>query len=154
MTNTPGISEDAAMSAALDLAREAAQAGEAPIGAVVIRGGEIVAGRRNEREATNDPSAHAELLALRDAALAAGSWRLSDVTVVVTLEPCVMCAGALSQARVDRVVFGAHDPKAGACETLYNVGADPRLNHEFEVVSGVRADECGQLLTDFFADRR
>ncbi|MCP3909468.1 MAG: nucleoside deaminase [Actinomycetia bacterium] len=142
------------MSAALDLAREAARAGEAPIGAVVICGGEIVAGRRNEREATNDPSAHAELLALRDAALAAGSWRLSDVTVVVTLEPCVMCAGALSQARVDRVVFGAHDPKAGACETLYNVGADPRLNHEFEVVSGVRADECGQLLTDFFADRR
>ncbi|MCP5029536.1 MAG: nucleoside deaminase [Actinomycetia bacterium] len=142
------------MAAAIDLAGEAADAGEVPIGAVVVRGGEIVAGRRNEREATNDPAAHAELLALRDAAAAAGSWRLPDATVVVTLEPCVMCAGALSLARIERVVFGAHDPKAGACGTLYNVGADPRLNHEFEVVSGVQADECGQILSSFFADRR
>lgn len=143
-----------AMGVALDEAGQAARAGDVPVGAVVLRDHEIVSRRHNEREITGDPTAHAELLALQDAARAAGSWRLTGMTVVVTLEPCVMCAGALVAARVDRVVFGAADPKAGACGSLYNVCADPRLNHEVEVVNGIRADECASLLTEFFAQRR
>jgi tRNA(adenine34) deaminase len=115
---------------------------------------EVVARRHNERELTGDPTAHAELLCLRDAAAARGGWRLDGVTLVVTLEPCPMCAGALVGARVDRVVFGAADPKAGAAGSLYNLCADPRLNHEVEVVHGVRADAAAALLQDFFVDRR
>lgn len=145
---------DAAMAVALDEARKAEAAGEVPIGAVVLVDGQIVATGHNERQSTNDPSAHAELLALRRACAAAGSWRLPGATVVVTLEPCTMCAGALSAARVERVVFGAHDPKAGAIGSLYNVAVDPRLPHTFDVVHGVRADECGDLLRSFFGDRR
>jgi len=142
------------MGLALDEARLALAHGDVPVGAVVVVGGDVVASRHNEREVTGDPTAHAEILALRDAAVARGSWRLEDAALVVTLEPCAMCAGALVQARVATVVFGAVDLKAGACGSLYNLGADPRLNHEFAVVGGVRAAECADLLVDFFAGRR
>ena len=114
----------------------------------------MVASRHNERELSGDPTAHAELLVLRDAAAIVGSWRLSEVTLVVTLEPCPMCAGALVASRLGRIVFGAADPKAGACGSLYNLCADPRLNHEVPVTAGVRADEAATLLTEFFEDRR
>ena len=142
------------MGVALDEARAAEDHDDVPVGAVVVVDGRIVAKRHNEREHLDDPTAHAEMLALRDAASAGGSWRLDGATVVVTLEPCPMCAGALQQARVERVVYGAADMKAGACGSLYNLGADPRLNHEFAVTHGVRADECGALLTEFFDRRR
>ncbi len=142
------------MALALAEARAAAREGEVPVGAVTIVAGQVVASRHNERECTSDPTAHAELLAMRDTAAAIGNWRLSAVTVVVTLEPCPMCAGALVAARVGRLVFGASDPRAGACGTLYNICADPRLNHELEVTFGVRADECGALLTSFFSGKR
>jgi tRNA(adenine34) deaminase len=147
---------DALMGVALDEARAAAEHGDVPIGAVVARieGGELVARRHNQREQDRDPTAHAEILALRDAANTAGSWRLDGHALVVTLEPCPMCAGAVVAARLDLVAFGASDPKAGALGSLYNVAADPRLNHEATVVDGVRADECSALLTAFFADRR
>ena len=118
------------MALALDEARAASEQGEVPVGAVALVGGIVVAARHNEREGAADPTAHAEILALRDAASGAGGWRLSDLTLVVTLEPCPMCAGALVAARVRRVVFGATDPRAGACGTLYNLCTDPRLNHE------------------------
>ena len=144
----------AVMAFALDEARAAAKHGDVPVGAVVVVDGQVVARRHNERQLTGDPTAHAELLAVRDAAQAIGSWRLDGATVVVTLEPCPMCAGALQQARVARVVFGAADLKTGACGSLYNLGTDPRLNHEFEIIHNVRADECAALLTDFFAPRR
>ena len=142
------------MRLALDEARAALQHDDVPIGAVVMRGGQVIAARHNERELTGDPTAHAEVLALRDAAKAIGSWRLDECTLVVTLEPCVMCAGAAHQARVARVVFGADDPKAGALGSLYNVGTDARLNHEFAVDAGILAAESAQLLTEFFAPRR
>jgi tRNA(adenine34) deaminase len=145
---------DAAMGLALDEAAAAVRHGDVPVGAVVLRDGEVIAQRHNERERTGDPSAHAEVLALRDAAEVAGTWHLEGTTLVVTLEPCPMCAGALVGARVDQVVFGAADPKAGACGSLYNLCADPRLNHEVEVVAGVRSDEAADLLTDFFGERR
>ncbi len=142
------------MAEALAEARAALDHDDVPIGAVVVVDGRIVGRGRNERERRGDPTAHAEVQALRQAAQALGRWRLDDATVVATLEPCPMCAGALVNARVARVVFGAADPKAGALGTLYNLGADPRLNHELEVVAGVRADEAAELLTAFFADRR
>jgi tRNA(adenine34) deaminase len=145
---------DAAMGLALDEAAAAAAHGDVPVGAVVLRDGEVIAQRHNERELSGDPTAHAELLALRDAATVVGGWRLDGTTLVVTLEPCPMCAGALVAARVDQVVFGAADPKAGACGSLYNLGADPRLNHELDVIAGLRADESAALLTDFFGERR
>jgi tRNA(adenine34) deaminase len=144
----------AAMGVALDEAAAAPGHGDVPVGAAVLVAGQVVARRHNERERTGDPTAHAELLALRDASLALGRWRLDDAVVVVTLEPCAMCAGALVNARIGALVFGATDPKAGATGSLYNLGADPRLNHEYPVVGGVRADECAALLTGFFADRR
>lgn len=142
------------MGLALDEAAQAVTHGDVPVGAVVLRDGEVIAQRHNEREHTGDPTAHAELLALRDAADVLGGWRLDGTTLVVTLEPCPMCAGALLAARVDRVVFGAHDPKAGACGSLYNLCVDPRLNHEAEVVAGIRADESTALLSGFFAEQR
>jgi tRNA(adenine34) deaminase len=145
---------DAAMELALDEAALAVAHGDVPVGAVVLRDGEVIAQRHNERERTGDPTAHAELLALRDAAEVVGSWRLEGTTLVVTLEPCPMCAGALVAARLDQVVFGATDPKTGACGSLYNLAVDPRLNHEVEVVSGVRAEEAALLLTGFFEERR
>ncbi len=147
-------SDDALMGIAIEEARLAEAHGDVPVGALVVVDGRIVARRHNEREASNDPTAHAELLAVRDAAAAAESWRLEDATVVVTLEPCPMCAGALQQARVARVVYGAADMKAGACGSLYSLGSDPRLNHEFETTHCVREEECAALLTDFFAARR
>lgn len=128
--------------------------GDVPIGAVVVRDGVVIAARHNERELTGDPTAHAEVLALRDAATVVGHWRLLDCTLYVTLEPCVMCAGATVNARVGRVVFGATDPKAGAVTSLYQVCGDERLNHRPPVTSGVLAEECGTLLKAFFAARR
>lgn len=148
------MDDRAAMERALDLAREAAAAGEVPVGAVVLVDGEVVAQRRNEREASGDPTAHAEVLALRDAAAAIGDRRLRDATLVVTLEPCPLCAGAVWAAQVGRVVFGAADLKAGAMGSLYNIAVDQRLNHTTEVVHGVLADQAAALLTAFFAERR
>ncbi|HEX5613606.1 MAG TPA: nucleoside deaminase [Acidimicrobiia bacterium] len=144
------------MRVALDDARAAALHGDVPVGAVVIDldTNEVVARRHNERELTGDPTAHAELLAIRDAATSARGWRLDHHALVVTLEPCPMCAGGAINARMPLVVFGAADPKAGATGSLYNLAADPRLNHSATVVDGILADECGALLTDFFASRR
>ncbi len=151
----PGeLTEVQAMRLALEEAAVAGSHGDVPVGAVVLVGGEVVARAHNERELRSDPTAHAELLAVRAAAQALGTWRLEGSTVVVTLEPCPMCAGALVAARVGRVVFGAADPKAGACGSLYNLCVDPRLNHELEVAAGVLADDCGRLLQEFFAERR
>lgn len=148
------MTDEEAMALALAEARMALDHGDVPVGAVVISDGRIVASRHNERELSGDPTAHAEVLALRDAAAALGSWRLDGCTMVVTLEPCVMCGGALVNARIDRLVYGAADMEGGACLSLYNVGDDPRLNHRFDVVPGVETDACAQLLTDFFAGRR
>jgi tRNA(adenine34) deaminase len=147
---------DSLMQLALDEARMAPAHGDVPVGAVVARlnSGEVVARRHNERERTGDPTAHAEILAMRDAAAVSGSWRLDEFVLVVTLEPCPMCAGAAHTSRIGGVAFGAADPKAGALGSLYHLGADPRLNHEFAVVPGVRADECGALLAGFFSERR
>lgn len=142
------------MAAALEEARAAGARGEVPVGAVVVVGGQIVSRAGNEREARNDPTAHAEVLALRAAAEALGTWRLEEATLVVTLEPCPMCAGALLGARVRRVVFGAANTDNGACGTLYNLCADPRLNHEVEVVHGVEAEAAAALLDEFFTGRR
>lgn len=142
------------MREALAEARRAEAAGDVPIGAVVVRDRRIVARAGNRRVAGCDPVAHAELLALRAAAAAVGDWRLTGCTLYVTLEPCVMCAGAIVLARVDTVVYGATDPKAGAVETLYHLLDDPRLNHRPAVIAGILADECGQALTDFFRRQR
>ena len=147
---------DALMKLALDEASAAEGHGDIPIGAVVARisTGEVLALRHNERELTGDPTAHAEVLALRDAAAALGTWRLGDCGLVVTLEPCAMCAGALVNARIGFVAFGADDPKAGALGSRYHLLADPRLNHECPVVAGIRGDESAGLLRDFFSSRR
>lgn len=142
------------MRRALALAQDAAGHGDVPIGAVVLGpDGEVLAEAGNEREITGDPTAHAEVLALRRAA-ALGDWRLEDTTLVVTLEPCAMCAGAIVNARVGRLVFGALDAKAGAVASLFDIVRDPRLNHRVEVVSGVLADECAAVLQEFFAGHR
>ncbi len=142
------------MTLALAEARAAEAEGEVPVGAVTLIDGQVVAARHNERERRADPTAHAEMLVLQDTAAKLGGWRLSEVTLVVTLEPCPMCAGAVIAARVGRLVYGASDPRAGACGTLYNLCADPRLNHELPVTPGVRAEECGALLSAFFTTRR
>lgn len=144
------------MRAALDEARRALDHDDVPVGAVVVQlSTNVIAARaHNTRERDADPTAHAELLALREAARAAGTWRLADHALVVTLEPCPMCAGAVWAARMPLIVFGAADPKAGSASTLYNFAADPRLNHETRVVPGVLAEECGALLSAFFAERR
>jgi tRNA(adenine34) deaminase len=152
---TPLTRVDEAMRHAITLAEVAAANGDVPIGAAVFLGDQQISSGYNQREQLGDPTAHAEILALRGAAEALGAgWRLDEVTLVVTLEPCPMCAGAALAARVGTIVYGAPDPKAGACGSLYNLCADPRLNHEIEVVHGVLADECGALLRAFFADRR
>ena len=142
------------MGEALAEARLAAAAGDVPVGAVVLVDGEVVARAHNEREASGDPTAHAEVLAIRRAAAAVGDRRLHGATLVATLEPCPLCAGAVWAAQVGTVVFGAADLKAGATGSLYNLAVDPRLNHTTRVVHGVRAEECAALLTDFFAARR
>lgn len=139
---------------ALGEARMALAHGDVPVGAVVVHDGRIIASRHNEREKNGDPTAHAEVLALRDAAAQLGRWRLDDCTLYVTLEPCIMCAGALLNARIGRLVFGAADLKAGATSSLYNVCADPRLNHNPPVTHGVLASESAALLEQFFAARR
>jgi tRNA(adenine34) deaminase len=149
------LTDEAAMALALAEAEAAAATGEVPVGAVVLAGdGVLLAQAHNEREHRGDPTAHAEILALGRAAAAAGSWRLGGATLVVTLEPCPMCAGALVAARVARLVFGADDPKAGACGSLYNLCCDPRLNHQVELRPGICAPECARLLSHFFAQRR
>ena len=145
---------EAAMRVALEQAELAAVAGDVPVGAVVLHKGKIIAARHNEREVTNDPTAHAEVLALRDAARVLETWHLDECTLVVTLEPCIMCAGALLNARLKTLVFGAADLKAGATSSLYNVCSDPRLNHNPEVVNGVFHDESAVLLKNFFELKR
>jgi tRNA(adenine34) deaminase len=147
---------DELMTVALDEARAALEHEDVPIGAVVARldTGAVIARRHNERELQADPTAHAEILALRDAANALGQWRLDGCVLVVTLEPCPMCAGAAVNGRVGLLAFGAADPKAGAIGSLYNLAADPRLNHEMPVVAGVKADASATLLRAFFAGRR
>lgn len=149
------VTDDEAMRLALDEAAAAVDHGDVPVGAVVVGpNGAILARRHNERELAGDPTAHAEILALRDAAATLGTWRLTDATIYVTLEPCPMCAGALVAARIGRVVFGAADPKAGATGSLYNLCTDPRLNHEVAVTHGVRSDEAAAQLAAFFSGRR
>jgi tRNA(adenine34) deaminase len=147
---------DSAMQQALSLAAFAAStSADVPVGAVIIdENGNVIAQAANMREAQHDPTAHAEVLAIRWAAERLGTWRLDRATLVVTLEPCVMCAGAIVLSRLSRVVFGAWDPKAGAVGSLYDLLRDRRLNHRPEVISGVRESECGQILRDFFSDRR
>jgi len=142
------------MKAALSMAEEAFAADEAPIGAVVVCDGKIIATGRNERNGRRDPLAHAELLAIARASVAVGDWRLEQSCLYVTLEPCPMCAGAIVQARIPRLVFGAFDPKAGACGSLYKLTEDVRLNHRVETIGGVLAGECGDILTKFFALQR
>lgn len=142
------------MARALDEARAAAAHLDVPVGAVVVREGDILAAAHNRREIDQDPTAHAELLAVRDAAAAIGTWRLDGCTLYVTLEPCTMCAGALVLARLPHLVFGATDPKAGAVGSLYDVARDARLNHRVEVTAGVMADECGTELRAFFQAAR
>ena len=148
------MTSDDAMRIALEEAQSAGNAGEVPVGAVVVCNGEIIARRHNERETTGDPTAHAEVLALRDASEALGRWRLDDCTLVVTLEPCIMCAGALVNARIGKLVYGAADLKGGATASLYNVMSDPRVNHNPPVEHGVLGSECAALLQDFFSSKR
>ena len=155
MSEFSGLSQwDDSMRLALDQARMASMHGDVPVGAVILdQGGTVLAAAGNEREIRHDPTAHAELLALREASRRLRSWRLTRLTVVVTLEPCTMCAGALVLARVARLVFGAFDEKAGAVSSLFDVVRDPRLNHRVEVRSGILEAECSALLKDFFASR-
>ena len=159
MSSTAGTagtaSADAMMGVALDAARAAMARGEVPVGAAVISAaGDVIAVAGNAREAQHDPTAHAEVLALRQAGTVLGSWQLAGCTLVVTLEPCTMCAGAAVLARVERIVFGAWDPKAGAVGSLWDVVRDRRLNHRPEVVAGIRADESTALLAEFFGSKR
>jgi len=149
-----GISHEQAMRVALQQAQLASDSGDVPVGAVVVHDGQIISARHNEREATGDPTAHAEILALRDAAASLGRWRLNDCTLVVTLEPCVMCAGALINARIETLVYATADLKGGATSSLYNVCSDPRLNHNPIVVHGVCERESQSLLISYFQEKR
>ena len=146
--------DERVMRLALEEARAAAAEGDVPVGAVIVRGDEILAREGNAREREQDPTAHAEILALRQASTAIGSWHLEGCAMVVTLEPCAMCAGAIVLARLDRLVFGASDPKAGFAGSLGDLVRDGRLNHEVDVTVGVLAEECGEILRSFFAERR
>jgi tRNA(adenine34) deaminase len=146
--------DERVMRLALEEARSAAAGGDVPVGAVIVRGDEILAKAGNAREREQDPTAHAEILALRRASRAIGSWHLEGCALVVTLEPCAMCAGAVVLARLDRLVFGASDPKAGFAGSLGDLVRDGRLNHEVDVTVGVLAQECGEILRAFFAERR
>ena len=154
LSPSEGSDDERFMRLALEEARRCLEHGDVPIGAVVTREGEVLAAAGNERELAADPTAHAEILALRGAAAALGSWRLDGCTLTVTLEPCAMCAGAMVLSRVDRVVFGAADPKAGFAGSLGNLVQDPRLNHSVSLTDGVLAEECGDLLRAFFRERR
>lgn len=142
------------MRQAISLGREAAQVGEVPVGAILVLGDEVIAASYNGKERMKDPTAHAEILVIREAATRLGRWRLTGTTLYVTLEPCAMCAGALVQARISRLVFGAHDRKAGGCGTVFNIVQDRRLNHQVEVVSGVLGGEVQELLQTFFGGLR
>ncbi|MHC4220038.1 MAG: tRNA adenosine(34) deaminase TadA [Planctomycetota bacterium] len=144
----------AMMRRAIDLAAAAAEAGEVPVAAVVYQDERILAEGANNRQATADPTGHAELVAIREAGRTLGHWHLNECSLAVTLEPCPMCAGAMVNARLGRLVYGADDPKAGACRTLYQIPTDQRLNHQVTVIGGVLADPCAQLLRDFFECRR
>ncbi len=146
--------DNTAMALALDEARRAAEEGEVPVGAVLLVGGQVVASAHNRPIALHDPTAHAEMLAIRAAAATLNSYRLAEASLYVTLEPCLMCVGALIHARIARVVYGARDPKAGALGSVFDLGRDGRLNHRLEVYGGVCADECAALLRDFFRNRR
>jgi tRNA(adenine34) deaminase len=148
------MTDEQAMAIALEEARLAGAGGDVPVGAILIADGRVIARAHNEREQRADPTAHAEILALRRAAAILGTWRLDGATIYVTLEPCPMCAGALVAARLHRLVFAAADPKAGACGSLYNLCVDPRLNHELLVSPGVLAEQAGKLLAEFFDERR
>lgn len=145
---------DAFMQTALEQAALAEASGDVPIGAVIVRDGAVIAATHNRRIIDADPTAHAEMLAIRAAAKVLSDWRLTGCTMVVTLEPCCMCAGAIVLARLDRLVYGAADPKAGAADTLYKLCNDPRLNHQVEVIGSCRAEECGALLSQFFQAQR
>ncbi|MFF3036614.1 tRNA adenosine(34) deaminase TadA [Arthrobacter citreus] len=152
---SPTVAQEAWMGLALEQARAALDTADVPIGAVVVGpGGTILGTGRNEREATGDPTAHAEVVAIREAAAALGEWRLEGCTLVVTLEPCAMCAGAIVLARIPRVVFGAWDEKAGASGSVFEILREPRLNHWVEVFPGIREEECAALLREFFGSRR
>ena len=142
------------MQSALEQARIAESLGEVPIGAVIVRDNQVIATGYNRRIIDSDPTAHAEIIAIRSAARAIGDWRLSGCTLYVTLEPCPMCAGAIVLARIDRLVYGASDPKAGAVKTLYKICSDERLNHRVEIVSGILRDECARIISEFFQNRR
>jgi tRNA(adenine34) deaminase len=154
MPTMPTMRHDDAMEIALTQARAALEHDDVPVGAIVVCNGDVIAARHNERELHDDPVAHAEILALRDAAAHLGQWRLEDCTMYVTLEPCPMCAGALVNARLSRLVYGAHDPKAGAVTSQFELLSGERLNHRVEVTSGVRASESAELLRAFFRLRR
>lgn len=148
------VDHDNYMQLALAEAYAAAAEGEAPVGALIVRDGQVLAAARNEREALRDPTAHAEMIAITQAAAALGSWRLDGCTLYVTLEPCPMCAGAIVQARIPLLVYGAADPKAGAVRSLFRLVDDLRLNHRAEIIDGVLAEPCGRVLTEFFQRRR
>jgi tRNA(adenine34) deaminase len=150
----PGASHEPFMRRALREAQAALEADEVPIGAVVVKDGRVIASAHNQREQLRDPTAHAEMIAITQAAEALGNWRLDGCTLYVTLEPCPMCAGAAVLARLPRVVYGAADPKAGAVTTLYQLLNDPRLNHRAEVIGGVLEIECGEILSRFFREKR
>jgi tRNA(adenine34) deaminase len=148
------MTDEEIMHAALDFARKAQEQGEVPVGAVVVRDGEIVAGGSNRNVSDNDPSGHAEIIALREAGKAVGNHRLSGCSLFVTIEPCAMCAGALVHARLERLVYGASDPKAGAVQSVMQVLNHPALNHRMEITAGVLAEECSAILQGFFRERR
>ena len=147
-------SDERFMLLALAEAQKAEAAGEVPVGAIVVRGEAVVGSGFNRPISSHDPTAHAEIIALRDAARNCGNYRLSGTTMYSTVEPCMMCAGAMIHARIDRLIFGTPDPKAGSAGSIYNVLTDPRLNHRVEVVSGICEDQCGALLRTFFSKRR
>ncbi|MFH1023542.1 MAG: tRNA adenosine(34) deaminase TadA [Planctomycetota bacterium] len=151
---SPGERDHRFMQEALKEARRAFRKKEVPVGAIIVHGDRIIARAHNSRETLKDPTAHAEMIAITQAAEALENWRLTGTTLYVTLEPCPMCAGALVQARVERIVFGARDPKAGACGSLYDIARDNRLNHRLAVTDGIEAEACGKLLTDFFLAKR
>jgi tRNA(adenine34) deaminase len=153
-TENPLQPQDWFMRLALDEARAAFDEGEVPVGAVIVHEGRVIAAAHNQREALHDPTAHAEMIAITQAAEALGSWRLLDCALYVTLEPCPMCAGAIVQARIPLVIYGATDPKAGACQTLYQITTDPRLNHQATAVGGMLQAECRDILQEFFALQR
>lgn len=154
MLTAVDIDDERWMGLALEEARAAAAVGEIPVGAVIVRDETVIGRGHNRRELDNDPTAHAEMIAIRQASVRTGAWRLTGATMYVTIEPCPMCAGALVLARIDRLVYGAADPKTGATGTLYNIVQDPRLNHRMDVVAGVLEDECRDVMQRFFRERR